>query len=81
MTPVVPRETGVPGLPEPPAAAAPLLGDRLDLMASYAVTPKTTVQLNVNNLLDKKYYRNVGFYDSVFWGEPRNVNLSLRTTF
>ena len=52
-----------------------------NLMASYTVTPKTTVQLNVSNLLDKKYYRNVGFYDSVFWGEPRNVNLSLRTTF
>jgi len=51
------------------------------LMASYAVSPKTTLQLNVSNLLDKKYYRNVGFYDSVFWGEPRNVNLSLRTTF
>ena len=53
----------------------------LSLMASYAVSPKTTLQLNVSNLLDKKYYRNVGFYDSVFWGEPRNVNLSLRTTF
>lgn len=50
-------------------------------MASYALTAKTSVQLNVNNLLDKKYYRNVGFYDSVFWGEPRNVTVSLRGKF
>jgi 16S rRNA (guanine527-N7)-methyltransferase len=42
VTPVVPRETGVPGLPEPPAAAAALLGDRLDLMASYAELLATT---------------------------------------
>lgn len=53
----------------------------VNLMASYAVTRTISVQLNVNNLLDKKYYRNVGFYDSVFWGEPRNVSLSVRSTF
>ncbi len=40
-----------------------------------------SVQLNVNNLLDKKYYRNVGFFDGVFWGEPRNISLAVRTAF
>jgi outer membrane receptor for ferric coprogen and ferric-rhodotorulic acid len=33
--------------------------------------------LNVNNLFDKKYYDNVGFYNGVYWGDPRTVTLSL----
>ena len=53
----------------------------VNAMASYAINRHASVQLNVNNLLDKKYYRTVGFYDSVFWGEPRNVSLAVRTAF
>ena len=53
----------------------------VNAMASYAINRHASVQLNVNNLLDKKYYRTVGFYDSVFWGEPRSVSLAVRTTF
>jgi outer membrane receptor for ferric coprogen and ferric-rhodotorulic acid len=52
-----------------------------NLMASYEINKNLTAQLNVNNLFDKKYYRNVGFYDSVFWGEPRSFNVSLRAKF
>jgi outer membrane receptor for ferric coprogen and ferric-rhodotorulic acid len=36
--------------------------------------------LNVNNLFDKKYYDNVGFYNGVYWGDPRTVTLSLDWT-
>ena len=50
-------------------------------MGSYAIGKHASVQLNVNNLLDKKYYRNVGFFDGVFWGEPRNISLALRSAF
>ncbi|WP_215408064.1 TonB-dependent receptor [Janthinobacterium sp. JC611] len=39
------------------------------------------MRLNVNNLLDEQYYRNAGFYDGVFWGQPRNISLSVRTAF
>ncbi|MCC7599217.1 TonB-dependent siderophore receptor [Janthinobacterium sp. FW305-129] len=53
----------------------------VNAMASYAINRHASVQLNVNNLLDKKYYRNVGFFDGVFWGEPRNVSLAVRTAF
>ncbi len=53
----------------------------LNAMASYTVNKHAMVQLNVNNLLDKKYYRNVGFFDGVFWGEPRNISLSVRGMF
>ena len=53
----------------------------LNAMASYALNKHASVQLNADNLLDKKYYRNVGFFDGVFWGEPRNISLSLRGTY
>ena len=53
----------------------------VNAMASYALNRHASVQLNVNNLLDKKYYRTIGFYDSVFWGEPRNISLAVRTAF
>lgn len=52
-----------------------------NLMAGYDIHKHVTAQLNINNLFDKKYYRNVGFYEGVFWAEPRNVTVSLRTTF
>ncbi|KAB8064242.1 TonB-dependent siderophore receptor [Janthinobacterium violaceinigrum] len=53
----------------------------VNAMASYALGKHASVQLNVNNLLDKKYYRNVGFFDGVFWGEPRNISVTVRTAF
>lgn len=46
--------------------------------AGYQFNDNFSAQLNINNLLDKKYYSNVGFYDGVYWGEPRNVRLNLR---
>lgn len=50
----------------------------LDLMTRYAFNDNVSLQLNLDNVLDRKYYRNVGFYDSVYWGEPRNWSLTLR---
>lgn len=49
--------------------------------ASYKFSDYLSASLNINNLFDEKYYRNVGFYNGVYWGEPRNVTLSLRTRF
>jgi len=53
----------------------------INAMASYEINRQLGVQLNVSNLADRKYYRNVGFYDSVFWGELRNVRLALTARF
>lgn len=50
----------------------------VDLMARYAFNDNLSLQLNLDNALDRKYYRNAGFYDSVYWGEPRNWTLTLR---
>lgn len=53
----------------------------LSVFAGYEINRKLRAQLNISNLTDKHYYRNIGFYDGVFWGEPRNVSLTLTASF
>ncbi|MGJ7544719.1 TonB-dependent siderophore receptor [Variovorax sp. LT1R16] len=51
-------------------------------MAEYRVNPQWTVTLNVNNLFDKTYYRTLaGSSGGNFYGEPRNVMVTLRGKF
>ena len=52
----------------------------VDLMARYEFDKHVSATLNVKNLLDQKYYENVGFYNGVFWGDPRTVSLGLEWT-
>lgn len=47
-------------------------------MASYDVTKDIKVQLNINNLFDKKYYEGIG---DMYYGEPRNFTLAMKYTF
>ncbi|MBK5418496.1 TonB-dependent siderophore receptor [Pseudomonas sp. TH31] len=47
------------------------------LMSRYEFDKHLSASLNVDNLFDKKYYDNVGFYNGVYWGDPRTVTLSL----
>ncbi|VVO25886.1 TonB-dependent siderophore receptor [Pseudomonas fluorescens] len=47
------------------------------LMSRYEFDRHLSASLNVDNLFDKQYYDNVGFYNGVFWGDPRTVTLSL----
>ena len=49
-------------------------------MARYEFDKHVSATLNVKNLLDQKYYENVGFYNGVFWGDPRTVSLGLEWT-
>ncbi len=51
-----------------------------NLMAKYKINKNTSLQLNINNLFDKKYYEGIGKYWMVY-GEPRNFNLSLNYSF
>ncbi len=47
--------------------------------AEYKLSPKASVSVNANNLFDKHYFRSVGSgTNSNYWGEPRNVMLTLR---
>jgi len=49
---------------------------------SYAVTPKITASLNANNIFDKTYYSTVGSSaGGNFYGEPRNVMLTVRAKY
>jgi outer membrane receptor for ferric coprogen and ferric-rhodotorulic acid len=53
----------------------------LNLMARYEISKNVTASLNVNNLLDKKYFTGLGLFQTGFYGEPRNVMFTVRTKF
>lgn len=51
-------------------------------MVNYRFNDHYSLQLNANNIFDRKYYRQVaptptGYY----WGDPRNVSVTLRGSF
>jgi len=50
-------------------------------MAKYQVTDDTSVSLNVDNLFDKHYYTQYGFYAGAIYGDPRNVSVTVSTAF
>ncbi|WP_025859230.1 TonB-dependent siderophore receptor [Pseudomonas sp. CHM02] len=53
----------------------------VDVMARYQISKNLSASVNVNNVLDKKYFTNVGFYRSSYYGDPRNVMVSTRWDF
>ena len=55
----------------------------VDVMAKYAFTEQTELQLNVNNLFDKQYYSAISGLTSygAFIGAPREFTVSLRHKF
>ena len=52
------------------------------LRAAYEITPTLSIAANLNNVTDKRYYSTVGTsgYGN-FYGEPRNILLSLKATY
>ncbi len=72
------------------AAGAPILASKrvtqggyvlADALLRYAVTDKISVGVNASNLFDKHYYRNVGYFNGGYWGEPRRVLFNLRARY
>lgn len=49
----------------------------VSLMGRYAITKQTNVGVNVNNVFDKKYALQKGDFDTVGYGAPRNVMVTL----
>ncbi|CAM4024603.1 MULTISPECIES: TonB-dependent siderophore receptor [Pseudoalteromonas] len=45
------------------------------LMASYQINQQMAVSLNVDNLFDKTYYNQIGFYNQYRYGSPRKFSL------
>lgn len=53
----------------------------VNLMGRYQFNSALSAQLNVNNLLDEKYYSQIGFYSQYRYGAPRNGSLSVNYAF
>lgn len=66
------------GVEEPVGQPAHVL---VDLMARYAFNPNWALQLNVDNVFDKTYYTNNGWFSGFIYGEPRNARLTLKYSF
>lgn len=48
-----------------------------DLMARYRFNDQLSAQLNINNVFDKDYYEQIGFYSQYWLGEPRSAIMSI----
>ena len=53
----------------------------VNLMARFDVTEQLQLQANVENLLDKTYYSQVGFFSQYRYGAPRNATISANYKF
>ena len=53
----------------------------VSLMARLNVTEQFQLQANVENLFDKKYYSQMGFYSQYRYGAPRNFNIAANYKF
>ncbi|MCD4512169.1 TonB-dependent receptor [Brucella pseudogrignonensis] len=53
----------------------------VDAMARYKFDDKTSLNLNIYNITDERYFRTMGFYNSVFYGEGRTATLTLKREF
>lgn len=53
----------------------------VNLMSRYQFTPQLSLTVNLNNLFDKEYYSQFGQYSQYYYGEPRNVEATLRYKF
>lgn len=49
----------------------------LSVMGRYSITDKFSVAININNVLDRKYALQKGDFDTVGYGEPRNLMVTL----
>ena len=52
-------------------------------MVGYRFDKRLDIQLNINNLFDKVYYRNIASSPSLgyIYGEPRNFMLTAKYSF
>jgi outer membrane receptor for ferric coprogen and ferric-rhodotorulic acid len=53
----------------------------VNLMARYQVDRRVSLALHVDNLFDRHYYSQVGFYSQGWVGDPRRLRATLRVTY
>ncbi|MDO6644795.1 TonB-dependent siderophore receptor [Acinetobacter guillouiae] len=52
-----------------------------NLVASYPLSDKVNIALNINNIFDKEYYSQIYSDGTIRFGNPRNATLTLRAKF
>ncbi len=53
----------------------------VSFMARYEFNSDLDIQLNVDNALDETYFNQIGFFNQLEYGEPRDITLSLAYRF
>lgn len=53
----------------------------VNLMARYEINDQLSTQVNVDNLFDKTYYSQIGFFSQLAYGQPRSINLDMKYKF
>ncbi|WP_022960859.1 TonB-dependent siderophore receptor [Halopseudomonas pelagia] len=53
----------------------------VNVMARYQISDELSAQLNIDNLLDEKYYSQIGFYSQYAFGAPRHSKLTVKYSF
>tara|TARA_R110002020_G_scaffold243757_2_gene457364 strand:- start:36637 stop:38832 length:2196 start_codon:yes stop_codon:yes gene_type:complete len=53
----------------------------VNVMARYQLSDALSAQLNIDNLLDKTYYSQIGFYNQQAFGAPRQSKLTVKYSF
>ncbi len=53
----------------------------VNAMARYRFSEQLSASVNVNNLFDKHYYRQIGFYNGVHWGDPLSWTARVQYSF
>jgi outer membrane receptor for ferric coprogen and ferric-rhodotorulic acid len=71
--------------PNAPAATNGLMQQKayslVNLMARYDFSKQLSAQLNINNVLDEKYFDMFAAYGAITYGAPRNASLTLKYRF
>lgn len=52
-----------------------------NIMARYALTEQVSLQVNVDNLFDKRFFSNNMWFPGFVYGEPRNARVALKYEF
>lgn len=53
----------------------------VNLMGAYDINDRLSLQINVNNVFDKRYYNTNSWFGGYIYGEPRNVRATLSYGF
>ncbi len=77
--PVTADDPGIPGIDATPIGQPAYA--IANIMARYELTEALSLQLNIDNLFDKRFYSGNGWFPGFVYGEPRNGRVTLKYAF